>query len=73
MFLIQEKGKCMQIIQKIFYNKETIAELNYEIHKMSFIPPFYATKMFNLFLTLRISDNREKIGGHSDNEKVKSL
>ena len=38
--------------QKRFYNRETIAALNYEIQKMSFIPPIplYATQLINPFL-----------------------
>ena len=58
-------GNRNMSVQKIFYNRETITELNYEIHKISFIPPFYATKMFNLFLTSRISANHEKVEGYS--------
>ena len=35
---------------KRFYNRETIAALNYEIQQMHFILPFYATQIAHPFL-----------------------
>ena len=61
--------------QKRFYNRETIAALNYEILQMSFIPfPFYAIKIINPFHNLKISANHNKVDGLSDNgENLVSL
>ena len=45
-----------------FYNRETIAAWNYQIHQMSLIYPLtlYATKTIKPFLYLRISANHYK-------------
>ena len=58
--------------QKRFYNRETFAALNYEIHQMSHTPlPFYAAQINIPFLILRISANHNKEEILS--AKVKSL
>ena len=48
---IRNTNQINYFYKKRFYNKETIAALNYEIHQMSIIPPvpFYETKMINPF------------------------
>ena len=48
-------------VQKRFYNRETVAVSNYEIHKMSLIPPsLYATEIIHPFLHSRTSANHDK-------------
>ena len=41
-------------MKKIFYNRETLAALNYEIHQMSKNTPFYATQIINPFMNSKI-------------------
>ena len=53
--------------EKRFYNRETIAALNYEIQQMSFIPPFPAYQIINSFLNSRILSNHDKVEGLSAN------
>ena len=48
-----------------FCNRETIAPLNYETHKMSFITPIHATQIIKPFLNLKISANQDKVDGLS--------
>ena len=54
---------------KRFYDRETIAGLNYEIHQMSLIPhlPSMQLKQFTLFL---ISANHDRVEGLSANDKI---
>ena len=53
-------------IEKIFYNKETIAALNYEIHTPNSCP----SMQLNPFLKSRISDNHDKVDGLSANFEI---
>ena len=67
-----------QAIQKKgFYNRETIAVLNYEIQQMSFIyaypHPFFATIIIKPFFISRISVNHDKVERLLANAMVKSL
>ena len=65
------KGKFFNWwIQKRYYNRETITTLNYKIHKMSYIPPFYATQIINPFLNLRISAYHDKVERLSVNDEI---
>ena len=57
-FIVFTQG--LSSIEKRFYDRETIAALNYEIHTPNVLP-FYSTKMINPFLKLRISDNHDKV------------
>ena len=47
--------------EKRFYNRKTIAALNYYIQQMSLIPPlpFYATQTINPLINSRISANHD--------------
>ena len=57
--------------QKRFYNRETIAALNYEIRQMSFIHPLHSMQLeFNIFLNLMVSANHYKGEGLSANGKI---
>jgi len=49
-------------IQKIFYNSETIASLNYKTPNAFHTPlPFYATQIINPFFNSMISANHVKV------------
>ena len=54
--------------QKRFYNRETIATLNYEIQPKPFILLFSSATKNNPFLNSRISANHDKVNGLSDND-----
>ena len=58
--------------QKRFFNRETIAALNYEMQQMSFIPPFpfYPTKIINSFLNSSISANHDKVDRLLNNGQI---
>ena len=51
----------LALFGKRFYNRETIASLNYKIQQMSFIPlPFYATQIIKPFLNSIVLANHDK-------------
>ena len=63
----------IKIQQKRFYDRETFAALNYQIHQMSFIqafPSIYATQIINTFLNSRISANQDKVDGLLFNREI---
>ena len=55
-------------MRKRFYNRETIAASNYEIHQMSFILSFLSfntSEIIKPFLNSRIPGNHDKVDGLS--------
>ena len=50
-------------MEKRSYNRETIAAFNYEIHPMSFIPPY-------LLYNSRMSANHDKVERLSANSEI---
>ena len=54
------------LIQKRFYNRETINAMNHEMHKSLLHPLFLcASQIINPFLNSRISVNHGKVESHS--------
>ena len=65
-YVVGKKNK-----HKRFYDRGTIATLNYEIKQISSIPlHFYETQIINPFLNFRISANHDKDNGLSANGKI---
>jgi hypothetical protein len=57
--------------QKKFYNRETIAALNYKMQQMSLIShPLYAAKIIFPFLNSRISAKHDKVDELSANGEI---